>query len=157
MFYEYIENLKTKFYYFRHKNDQFIPAGSEFYNTPKTSSAPSENFSTSFSTTNSTNPFKTYSFSDKLNLKRVKDFKIQKLDHTTRSIILLLIIALISFFSLALITKNYNSFVSAKKAYLLEHPKTSSKNSSTSSQNSSTSSKNTDSVSDSFDESSLTL
>ena len=99
MLYEIVENFKSKLFFLLHKNDTFVPAGTE----PISASAFSSNSSSAFS-------FKDLDF---------KNFNFKEIDFNTKRLIVLGIVALISLVAMLKISSNYSSFTTARNNYRL--------------------------------------
>lgn len=94
--YEYIENLKAKFLLFKHRNDQFVPAG-----TTKITEAKVQNQTSSFSFPN------------------LKSINLKSLDFNTKRLIVLGAVTIFSLITILALTNNYSTFLAERKAYRL--------------------------------------
>ncbi len=96
MFYEYIENLKARLYFLRHKDDEFVPAGSEPIQEAKTTSSG-------------------FSFDS------IKNFNLKEMSFETKRLLVLAAVFLVAIIGVGKLSANLNSFRAERDAYRKAH------------------------------------
>ncbi|MBQ7802651.1 hypothetical protein IJ380_02210 [Candidatus Saccharibacteria bacterium] len=94
MFYEYIENLKARLYFLKHKDDAFVPAGTDPVASPE--------------------PEPRFSFD-------LKSFNPKEMSFETKRLIVLAAVFIVSLISVGMLSSNLNAFRAERDAYRATH------------------------------------